>query len=157
MLQAGELPQLARLRAQGSYRRLGTTTPAQTPVAWSTFATGVNPGGHGIFDFLRRDPDTYLPDLALSRFEQVGPFRPPRAVNLRRGTPLWDCARRPGITVDDPALPVHLSARQDDGARCRRGAVPALRYGGPRPSRGLGTSTLLTTDPSARRGMANRS
>ena len=43
---------------------MATTTPAQTPVAWSTFATGTNPGGHGIFDFIRRDPRTYLPDLA---------------------------------------------------------------------------------------------
>ena len=55
MLAAGELPHLARLRERGGYSRLATTFPAQTPVAWSSFATGTNPGGHGIFDFLRRD------------------------------------------------------------------------------------------------------
>src|SRR5499427_7975474 len=70
LLEAGELPNLARLRAQGGYSRVQTTYPAQTPVAWSTFATGVNPGGHGIFDFIARDPATYLPDAALSRFER---------------------------------------------------------------------------------------
>jgi len=43
MLQASELPHLASIRASGSYSRVATTTPAQTPVAWSTFATGVNP------------------------------------------------------------------------------------------------------------------
>src|SRR5882762_6887447 len=70
MLSQGELPNLAKIRSVGSYSRLRTTSPAQTPVAWSSFATGTNPGGHGIFDFIRRDPETYLPDLALSRFER---------------------------------------------------------------------------------------
>ena len=56
MLAAGELPNLARLRGRGGFATVATTSPAQTPVAWSTFATGTNPGGHGIFDFLRRDP-----------------------------------------------------------------------------------------------------
>src|SRR5580698_3655566 len=39
----GKLPNLSRLREQGSYQRLRTTCPALSPVAWSTFATGVNP------------------------------------------------------------------------------------------------------------------
>src|SRR5262249_36721875 len=68
LLCAGELPHLARLRAEGGYGRVATTCPAQTPVAWSTFATGTNPGGHGIFDFIRRDPVTRLPDLRLNRY-----------------------------------------------------------------------------------------
>ena len=71
MLAHGELPNLARIRAAGGYARCRTTIPAQTPVAWSTFATGVNPGGHGIFDFIRRDPATYLPDFALERPPQT--------------------------------------------------------------------------------------
>ena len=83
MLDRGELPNLSKLRALGGYSRVGTTFPAQTPVAWSTFATGTNPGGHGIFDFIRRDPQTYLPDLALNRYEQKSSFLPPKAVNLR--------------------------------------------------------------------------
>src|SRR3974377_173676 len=89
MLARGELKNLQKLRDAGSYTRLRTTYPAQTPVAWSSFATGTNPGGHGIFDFLRRDPRTYLPDSGLSRYEQKNPLLPPRAVNLRRGTPVW--------------------------------------------------------------------
>src|SRR5688500_18693604 len=60
----GKLPNLARLRAQGTFRPLLPTTPAQTPVSWSTFSTGVDPGRTGIFDFLRRDPKTYLPVFA---------------------------------------------------------------------------------------------
>lgn len=60
----GELPNLARLREQGTFKHLLPTLPAQTPVSWSTFATGMNPGRTGIFDFLRRDPATYLPVFA---------------------------------------------------------------------------------------------
>src|SRR5437870_2192393 len=97
MLARAELPNLAKVRAGGNYTRLKTTAPAQTPVAWSTFATGTNPGGHGVFDFIRRDPKTYLPDVALNRYEQKNAFVPPRAVNLRRGTPLWDHLGAAGI------------------------------------------------------------
>src|SRR5207237_9105396 len=60
----GRLPNLARLRAAGTFRPLRPTLPAQTPVSWSTFSTGIDPGRTGIFDFLRRDPKTYLPVFA---------------------------------------------------------------------------------------------
>jgi predicted AlkP superfamily phosphohydrolase/phosphomutase len=60
----GKLPNLARLRASGTFRPLRPTIPAQTPVSWSTFSTGIDPGRTGIFDFLRRDPKTYLPLFA---------------------------------------------------------------------------------------------
>ena len=100
-----------RLRRRGGYARVATTYPAQTPVAWSTFATGTNPGGHGIFDFIRRDPRTYLPDLALNRYEQSR-FAAPRAVNSAPrhtgvGAPVG--GRCP---VHGSALPMHLSAGQ---------------------------------------------
>jgi len=60
----GKLPNMARLRESGTFRPLLPTTPAQTPVSWSTFSTGIDPGRTGIFDFLRRDPKTYLPVFA---------------------------------------------------------------------------------------------
>ena len=44
MMTSGELPHLAALKKRGMYGRLATTLPAQTPVAWSTFAVGANPG-----------------------------------------------------------------------------------------------------------------
>jgi predicted AlkP superfamily phosphohydrolase/phosphomutase len=59
MIDAGEMPTFARLRAEGSFQTLGTSVPPQSPVAWSNFVTGMNPGGHGIFDFIHRDPATY--------------------------------------------------------------------------------------------------
>lgn len=98
MLQRGDLPNLAKVRAAGGYSRLRTTYPAQTPVAWSSFATGVNPGGHGIFDFICRDPQTYLPDVALSRFEPPkNAFSPPRVVNRRGGVPVWQVLSNAGV------------------------------------------------------------
>lgn len=69
----GELPNLDRLRREGTYRPLLPTLPAQTPVSWSTFATGLDPGRTGIFDFLRRDPSTYMPVFAA--FDEISvPF-----------------------------------------------------------------------------------
>lgn len=60
----GKLPNLAKLRAEGTFRPLMPTVPAQTPVSWSTFSTGMDPGRTGIFDFLRRDPKNYMPVFA---------------------------------------------------------------------------------------------
>jgi hypothetical protein len=54
----GILPNFARLRAEGDFRPCGTTVPPQSPVAWSTFITRQDPGGHGIFDFIHRDRTT---------------------------------------------------------------------------------------------------
>jgi len=62
---AGELPNLAKLQQEGTYRPLLPTNPPQTPVSWSSFATGIDPGRTEIFDFLKRDPQTYLPSIGL--------------------------------------------------------------------------------------------
>jgi predicted AlkP superfamily phosphohydrolase/phosphomutase len=62
----GKLPNLARLRDEGTYATLQPTNPPQTPVSWSSFATGMNPGKTRIFDFLMRNPADYLPDFALN-------------------------------------------------------------------------------------------
>src|SRR5213082_1064032 len=64
---AGKLPNLARLREQGGFDRLRTTFPALSPVAWSTFATGVNPARHSMFDFLNRSLNSYMPELSSTR------------------------------------------------------------------------------------------
>src|SRR5439155_3098111 len=62
-MQEGKLSHLAKLRDQGTFLPLRTTCPAISPVAWSTFQTGVNPGKHNIYDFLARDLSSYLPFL----------------------------------------------------------------------------------------------
>ena len=61
----GHLPHLDRLRKEGTFSPLQPTNPPQTPVSWSSFATGMRPGKTEIFDFLKRDPNNYLPDFAM--------------------------------------------------------------------------------------------
>lgn len=128
MLERGELPNLARIRATGSYFRLKTTYPAQTPVAWSSFATGTNPGGHGIFDFICRDPETYLPDVALTRFERPkNMLAQPRVVNRRQGVPLWQTLSAAGIPSTVLRCPCTFPPETLQGRMLAGVGVPDLR------------------------------
>jgi len=84
MMDEGELPNFSQLKSIGSYAPLSTALPAQSPVAWSTFATGLNPGGHGLYDFLWRHKDSYMPDIALSE------MKPGKVLTLfGKQIPLW--------------------------------------------------------------------
>jgi len=102
MLSAGELPNLAKLRDGGCYRKLGSSNPPQSPTAWSSFATCTNPGNHGIFDFLRRNPQKYVPGLG---FGNVRPAeldadgklsKRAEFVSLRNGQTFWSVANAAG-------------------------------------------------------------
>ncbi|MGQ9619121.1 MAG: alkaline phosphatase family protein [Candidatus Aminicenantia bacterium] len=64
-LEEGKLPNLDRLRKNGVFTNLIPTNPPQTPVSWASFMTGLDPGGTGICDFLKRVPGTYLPDYVV--------------------------------------------------------------------------------------------
>jgi predicted AlkP superfamily phosphohydrolase/phosphomutase len=146
MMERGELPTFARMRRAGFYSRLATTCPAQTPVAWSSFATGTNPGGHGVFDFVTRDPATYLPDFALTRFEKPkNMFSPPRVRNQRRGVPFWQvlsAAEIPAVILRCPCTfpPDELRGRMLSGV-----GVPDLRG-----SQGTGTFYAQQQDAQAK-------
>ena len=61
----GKMPNLRKFVDQGGYSRLEVCSPPQTEVSWTCIATGVDPGSHGIFDFVHRDPDTYIPYISL--------------------------------------------------------------------------------------------
>jgi predicted AlkP superfamily phosphohydrolase/phosphomutase len=119
------LPNLAKL----FFSRVQTTNPALTPVAWSTFATGVNPAEHGIFDFVRRDPQTYFPDLSLTRYEQKSSFLPPKVVNLRGGTPFWHYLSKQGIPSVILRCPCTYPPDNLDGKMLSGMGVPDLRGG----------------------------
>jgi len=128
MLGRGDLPNLAKIGAIGSYSRLGTTYPAQTPVAWSSFMTGTNPGGHGIFDFVSRDPRTYQPDAALSRFERPkNALAPPRVVNQRKGVPLWQPLTQAGLPSVVLRCPCTFPPETLQGKMLAGVGVPDLR------------------------------
>lgn len=128
MLERGDLPNLARIRQTGSYSRLRTTYPAQTPVAWSSFATGINPGGHGIFDFISRNPATYQPDAALSHFAPPkNMFSPPQVVNQRKGVPFWQMLSQGGVPSVVLRCPCTFPPDEINGRMIAGVGVPDLR------------------------------
>jgi predicted AlkP superfamily phosphohydrolase/phosphomutase len=61
----GEMPNFEKFSAHGGYSHLEVCSPPQTEVSWTSIATGADPGGHGIFDFVHRDPKTYLPCVSI--------------------------------------------------------------------------------------------
>jgi predicted AlkP superfamily phosphohydrolase/phosphomutase len=112
-----DLPNLAALRQRGSFQRLQTTDPPQSPVAWSSFITGLDPDQHGIFDFVQRNPTTLQPYSSMSETEpprfqlSLGPYRLPlsssRVVSLRRGTAFWQPLAAHGIPVTIVRMPTN--------------------------------------------------
>ncbi|MFC2029615.1 alkaline phosphatase family protein [Chloroflexota bacterium] len=58
-IDSGELPNLQRLKAQGAWGTLRSTLPPISSSSWSSFATGVNPGKHGLVDFVYPGVDSY--------------------------------------------------------------------------------------------------
>ncbi len=104
---ATKLPNLSRLmKANGgrSYRRLGSTNPPQSPVAWTSFATGTHPGEHGIFDFIGRRLHREPTGLPVTPFPSTTTFEPqaagpPAARNLRTGQPFWQLLANDGVRV----------------------------------------------------------
>jgi predicted AlkP superfamily phosphohydrolase/phosphomutase len=130
----GKLPNLARLAREGTFKPLGTTNPPESPVAWASFATGLNPGGTGIYDFLKRDPQTYLPELALVSRERAKflwgmiPIKPPKVTNLRSGTPFYKAAAEAGYKTTVIRMPLEFPPTSIPGGKLWAGlGVPDLR------------------------------
>jgi predicted AlkP superfamily phosphohydrolase/phosphomutase len=133
----GKLPNLKQLKEQGSYRRLRTTFPALSPVAWSTFATGVNPAKHNIFDFLNRDLKSYVPELSSSkvrpphRILRIGKFRIPLSrpsVEMRRKSePFWKILGRHSIGCTILRVPITFPPDQFNGRLLSAMCTPDLR------------------------------
>jgi predicted AlkP superfamily phosphohydrolase/phosphomutase len=133
----GKLPNLSRLREQGSYQRLRTTCPALSPVAWSTFATGVNPAKHNIFDFLNRDLRSYAPELSSAKVRpskrvlRIGKFEIPLerpSVEMRRKSePFWKILDRHGVASTILRVPVTFPPDDFGGRLLSAMSTPDLR------------------------------
>ena len=121
LMAEGRLPNFSKLRATGSYTRLRTTFPALSPVAWSTFATGVNPGRHNIFDFLSRDLRTYVPELSSARVTK-------KSIELRRRSePFWKILGREGVTSTILRVPITFPPEEFNGRLLSAMCTPDLR------------------------------
>ena len=111
-IDAGQLPNIARVAREGGIYDLATTHSPESPTAWASFATGVNPGKHNIYDFLVRDTATYLPDLGMVRREPPRflldfiPIARPKILSTRGGTSFWVTAGRAGVRSTVLTVPV---------------------------------------------------
>ena len=118
LMAQGRLPHFAKVAATGTFGPLGTSTPPQSPVAWSTFITGLDPGGHGIFDFVHRDPKTMTPYLSTTRtvppthVVPLGRWQLPltagRVELLRQGRAFWERLDRRGIETTIIRMPANF-------------------------------------------------
>jgi predicted AlkP superfamily phosphohydrolase/phosphomutase len=105
----GKLPTIARLSHDGVFGPLRSTIPAVTPTAWSSFLTGLNPAGHGIFNFATN------PNRSPQRVESAA---------SRAGTPLWRPLGAAGIRSAFVGIPFTYPAEPIEG-------IVVTGYGGP--------------------------
>jgi len=134
---AGELPNLKKLSEQGSYTRLRTTYPSISPVAWSSFMTGVDPLRHNIFDFLNRDTRTYKPKLSSSevgpsvRTMQVGewviPLGKPLIRSMRKSRAFWNILGDHGVPSNILRVPLTFPPEKFAGVLLSAMCIPDLR------------------------------
>ncbi len=143
------LPHLAALRRRGGYAHLATTTPPQSPVAWTTFITGLDPGAHGVFDFVERDPATLEPYSSFGRIEEtrlrlpLGPYLlplwPGHVERDRSGEAFWSRLVRRGVPSTILRIPANYPPVPHGDALAGMG-TPDLRGT-------MGTFTYFTDDP----------
>lgn len=147
MMNEGRLPNFARLRDMGSFGPLQTVIPPQSPVAWATFATGLNPGGHGLFDFIHRDPNPPQPGPPISPYSAMArtvedrpwyakpfiavlgediewgdyniPLVSARHELLRHGTPFWQYLTEAGVPAAVYRLPANFPSVHMQGVSFR--------------------------------------
>jgi predicted AlkP superfamily phosphohydrolase/phosphomutase len=133
-----DLPHLDELRRTGEFKRLATTTPPQSPVAWSTFITGMKPAAHGVFDFVERNPDTLLPRSSMGEATSggislpLGPYLLPithgHVETYRKGTPFWKILAAHHVPVTILRMPTNFPPVECEGCTSLAGmGTPDLR------------------------------
>jgi predicted AlkP superfamily phosphohydrolase/phosphomutase len=158
-IKQGKLPNLARLRESGSFHPLATTLPPISPVAWSSFLTGVNPGKHNIYDFLTPDRRRYLPELSSARIRgskrvlKIGryaiPLTRPQIKPLRRSTPFWHYLADAGVFCSVIRVPITFPPEKFSGVLLSGMCVPDIQGT-------QGTFSFHTTRTAMRESATNR-
>jgi len=151
----GKMPNFSRLASQGSFRLLTTSIPPQSPVAWSNLITGMNAGGHGIFDFIHRDPKTLEPYFSTSRVEGpkhaihlgnwVIPLGRGTAEQLRKGQAFWEILDQHGVSNSVFRIPANFPPVPAKGETLSGMGTPDLRGT-------YGTFSFYTDEPAAEAG-----
>ena len=158
LMDEGVLPNFAKLRQAGSFHRLRTTLLAESPVAWTSFQTGCNPGKHRIFDFLVPNRKSHLPELCSARVTPpkrslpLGPFRIPLGKPLieagRRSQPFWKTLGDHGIVSTILRVPITFPAEKFNGTLLSAMSVPDLNGS-------QGTYYYYSSDPDERLTMTS--
>jgi predicted AlkP superfamily phosphohydrolase/phosphomutase len=131
-----DLPNMKKLAQMGHFGPLQTTMPALSPVAWSSFITGMSPGGHGIADFIMRDPETYTPvfsiyesrdiDMSLDLGQYSLPLSGGGMYNLRHGTPFWSYLTERGIPAHITKIPTNFPVEESATTAISGMGTPAV-------------------------------
>lgn len=155
LMHEGKMPNFSRLASQGSFRLLTTSIPPQSPVAWSNLITGMNAGGHGIFDFIHRDPKTLEPYFSASRVEGpkhgihlgnwIIPLGGGSAEQLRKGKAFWEILDQHGVPNSVFRIPANFPPVPANGQTLSGMGTPDLRGT-------YGTFSFYTDDPAAEMG-----
>ena len=154
----GRMPHFRALIDEGSLTPLETSIPPQSPVAWSNFITGTDPGGHGIFDFIHRDPETYTPIFSAAEIlepqrtlalgDWILPLSGGGTVLLRRGEAFWETLERAGV----PCTVIRVPANYPPSPS---GQQTLAGMGTPDLLGSYGTFALYTDDPAWEGAMAS--
>ena len=128
------MPALAR---RGGFAPLQTSAPPQSPVAWSSFITGLDPQDHGIFDFVHRDPASLTTFLSTVRRRKSGQLE-----LQRRGRPFWEILAEGGIPTTIFKVPANFPTSQPAGSL---GNLPFFCPCDVRSFSGMGTPDMLGT------------
>lgn len=142
----------ARLIAEGGVHSLGTSNPPQSPVAWSSFITGMDPGGHGVFDFIQRDPVTRevaSPTTKASKAHHLGlwsGWQIPWGGDIessRTGDAFWKILADCGVPADVWRMPANFPVEPSRGLSFSGMLTPAI-------DSAYGESRIYTSDLLAR-------
>jgi len=133
----GKLPHFQRLKDMGAFAPLATSYPSISPAAWSSFMTGVDCSHHNIFDFITRDPRTYLPVLSsaeispASRTLSLGKYRislgKPKVKLLRKSKPFWKILGENHIFSSIIRVPITFPPEKFKGVLLSGMCTPDLR------------------------------
>ena len=137
LMTEGRMPHFAALAQRGGFAPLQTSAPPQSPVAWSSFITGLDPQDHGIFDFVHRDPASLTPFLSTVRRRKSGQLE-----LQRRGRPFWEILAEGGIPTTIFKVPANFPPSQPAE---NFGSLPFFCPCDVRSFSGMGTPDMLGT------------
>jgi predicted AlkP superfamily phosphohydrolase/phosphomutase len=139
LMEEGKLPNFSRVAQGGSFGPLETSIPPQSPVAWSNFITGMDSGGHGIFDFLHRDTESLVPVFSMSEVTgsgttlKIGKYQFPLSGGsfelLRRGRAFWEVLEGHGIETTVIRMPANFPPSETATRELSGMGTPDLRGG----------------------------